>query len=121
VEELLKHPSSPGYFPAYEILMDELRDYRFYADDMLHPSELAVDFIWEAFTGRYMDRNTTDTWKEASAIVRAKRHRITAESSFETIAFAETMLKRISDLWKKIASPHLAEAKNYFEGLIRNK
>lgn len=121
VEELLRHPSSPEYFPAYEILMDELRDYRFYADDMLHPSGVAVDFIWEAFKSRYLGRNTTDTWKEASAIVRARRHRITSETSGDTRAFAETVLQRIANLSEKIASPELTEAKFYFEGLIRGK
>ena len=45
--DLLPHPSSLSYFPAYELLMDELRDYRFYATDMLHPSEQAVDYVWE--------------------------------------------------------------------------
>lgn len=43
------------YFPAYEIMMDELRDYRFYADDMLHPSDTAVRYIWERFLGVYVD------------------------------------------------------------------
>ncbi|MCD8318746.1 MAG: GSCFA domain-containing protein, partial [Paraprevotella sp.] len=38
------------YFPAYEIVLDELRDYRFYAEDLLHPSETAVEYIWERFS-----------------------------------------------------------------------
>src|SRR5690606_25767021 len=41
--------TSASYFPAYEIMFDELRDYRFYADDMLHPSQQAIDYIWEKF------------------------------------------------------------------------
>jgi hypothetical protein len=46
------------YFPAYEIQMDELRDYRFYASDMLHPSEQAVDYIWEKFAAHYFSDST---------------------------------------------------------------
>ncbi len=46
------------YFPSYEILLDELRDYRFYADDMLHPSEKAVEYVWERFTQTYFSPNT---------------------------------------------------------------
>ena len=42
------------YFPAYEIMMDELRDYRFWAKDMVHPSELAVDYIWEQFIAAHV-------------------------------------------------------------------
>lgn len=45
------HPDRCAYFPAYEIMMDELRDYRFYAEDMLHPSAQAVNYIWERFCG----------------------------------------------------------------------
>lgn len=44
-------PEHTAYFPAYEIMMDELREYRFYADDMLHPSTTAIEYIWERFTG----------------------------------------------------------------------
>ena len=50
VEELLGHSSKPQYFPAYELLMDDLRDYRFYDDDMIHPSDSAINYIWEAFS-----------------------------------------------------------------------
>ena len=49
VEKLLKHSVAEGYFPAYELVMDDLRDYRYYAEDMLHPSQTAVDYIWKAF------------------------------------------------------------------------
>ena len=52
--ERLQHP----YFPAYEIMMDELRDYRFYDQDMLHPSPLAIEIIWERFQQTYMDADT---------------------------------------------------------------
>lgn len=47
-----------NYFPSYEILIDELRDYRFYADDMLHPSSVAVNYIWERFVSTYMSAAT---------------------------------------------------------------
>ncbi len=53
-----KNPERCEYFPAYEIMMDELRDYRFYADDMVHPSLLAVNYIWERFCDFTMDENT---------------------------------------------------------------
>ena len=50
VEELLNHSVKPQYFPAYELLMDDLRDYRYYNDDMLHPSTIAIDYLWDAFS-----------------------------------------------------------------------
>lgn len=53
VEQLVKQFECATYFPAYEIMMDELRDHRFYADDLLHPSTQAVDYIWERFRETY--------------------------------------------------------------------
>ena len=59
VEELChKFPDRCSYFPAYEIMMDELRDYRFYADDMMHPSSVAVDYIWQRFQDTYFSATT---------------------------------------------------------------
>lgn len=63
------------YFPAYEIMMDELRDYRFYADDMVHPSPLAVEYIWERFSTAFFDRKTMDKATEWRKFEAAQRHR----------------------------------------------
>lgn len=63
------------YFPAYEIMMDELRDYRFYADDMVHPSPLAVEYIWERFCTAFFDRKTMDKVTEWRKFEAAQRHR----------------------------------------------
>jgi hypothetical protein len=52
--------SSLSYFPSYEIMLDELRDYRFYADDMIHPSPLAVEYIWQRFQDTYFDNKTKE-------------------------------------------------------------
>ena len=55
------NPSSIySYFPSYEIMLDELRDYRFYAEDMVHPSEVAVEYIWQRFVDTYMTQETRD-------------------------------------------------------------
>ncbi|MCH5214834.1 MAG: GSCFA domain-containing protein [Muribaculaceae bacterium] len=59
-----------SYFPAYEILNDDLRDYRFYSADLLHPSEMAVDYIWDCFTRTYL---TDEARSRLSAIARANR------------------------------------------------
>lgn len=76
VEELCrKWPDNCLYFPAYEILMDELRDYRFYADDMLHPSTLAVDYIWECFCQTYLTKGTRDVMAECLSVSRDLAHR----------------------------------------------
>ena len=63
------------YFPAYELMIDELRDYRFYADDLLHPSKVAVDYIWERFCDVYMKADVKEDLKEVESILRGISHR----------------------------------------------
>lgn len=63
------------YFPAYEIQMDELRDYRFYASDMLHPSDVAIDYIWRRFSDTYFDPTTITIKKEIEQLVGNLSHR----------------------------------------------
>lgn len=64
-----------NYFPSYEIMMDELRDYRFYADDMLHPSQAAIDYIWIRFFENYVDSNCFATMQEVCTIQKGLAHR----------------------------------------------
>lgn len=63
------------YFPSYEIMMDELRDYRFYADDMLHPSNLATSYIMETFVEGMFDSESKELFSQVSAIRQAYEHR----------------------------------------------
>ncbi len=75
-----KNPERCEYFPAYEIMMDELRDYRFYADDMLHPSPLAVNYIWERFCDFTMDENTrTELLRRKKAYQQSQHRTITGK------------------------------------------
>ncbi|MFZ2287879.1 MAG: GSCFA domain-containing protein [Bacteroidales bacterium] len=117
VEELLAHPAAGGYFPAYEIFMDELRDYRFYAADMVHPSETAIDVIWEKFSRVFIDSPVLRLWGEAERITRAMAHRITGGKS-ETAPFAGAMLQRISDLKDKAPYIDLSGEEKYFRELL---
>ena len=64
-----------SYFPAYELLLDELRDYRFYANDMVHPSEMAINYIWERLVATYIDTATQMDMKQAESIQKALLHR----------------------------------------------
>jgi hypothetical protein len=119
VENLLKHPSSPVYFPAYELVMDDLRDYRFYEEDMLHPSSEAVKYIWKAFAASYIDRKTYDIWNEAVNITKAVEHQILTESPAGVSKFAEKMLRNIDTISSKIPSIDLSREKSYFMVLLK--
>ena len=63
------------YFPAYEIMMDDLRDYRFYSDDLIHPSAMAVDYIWSKFKSSIFDEKTLATMKRWEGVLKAIEHR----------------------------------------------
>ena len=86
IDELQKTAKNICYFPAYELLMDDLRDYRFYDEDMLHPSATAVEYIWETFSKTYFSKETFDLISKFEAIQKAIEHRpFNAESkSYKT-------------------------------------
>jgi GSCFA family. len=89
-----KYPEQISYFPAYELMMDELRDYRFYADDMLHPSKIAISYIWERFCDTYMEKEEKEVMKELEGVNRALNHRPLNSSSDAYKHFLmQTMLK----------------------------
>ena len=85
------------YFPAYEILLDELRDYRFFAPDMLHPSEQAVDYIWEKFTAATFSRELHECSAESASIKQALSHRPLHPDSEEYRRFEAKTQQRIKD------------------------
>lgn len=118
-EKLLTHPASPVYFPAYEILMDDLRDYRFYDNDMLHPSEQAVEYIWNVFSECYLDEKTRQQWKEISSITRAMEHRVKSSSSAGVKKFAESMLSKIELTVQKYPGTDLSAEHAWFSSLLK--
>jgi hypothetical protein len=75
MHQLLSEFPNTVYFPAYEIFMDELRDYRFYAEDMLHPSAQAVDFVWEQFKKSMITTESQSIISEVEKLLLAMKHR----------------------------------------------
>lgn len=73
--ELTEMFGAVSYFPAYEIMADDLRDYRFYKSDMIHPSETAEEYIWQLFTGAYMDAAVRRFMHDWNGVLRALAHR----------------------------------------------
>ncbi|HAW51736.1 MAG TPA: hypothetical protein DCX54_05315 [Flavobacteriales bacterium] len=71
----LKENSSIIYFPSYEIVMDDLRDYRFYKDDLLHPNDLAINYIWEKLCDAFLSAETKSQLSEIEAVNKALNHR----------------------------------------------
>jgi hypothetical protein len=94
--------------------MDDLRDYRYYAEDMLHPSKTAIEYIWKAFTECYFEAETLKLWNEVNKITKARSHNILTDSSSGINDFADTMLKQINAIERKISTLDFSEEKSYF-------
>lgn len=89
---------SVEYFPAYEMMMDDLRDYRFYKSDMLHPTPEAEDYIWEKFVERYLDEAAKNFIKKWKIILSALRHRPFHPNSSSHQQFLKDTLKKLQEL-----------------------
>lgn len=76
IQQIMDHFENTFYFPAYEIMIDDLRDYRFYTADMLHPSETAIKYIMDIFADSFFDDKTKKIKAEVEKINRAVAHRI---------------------------------------------
>ena len=75
VDQVCKQFGNVHYFPAYEILLDELRDYRFYKEDMVHPTEQAVRYIWERFAGFAIDPKEKPAMQAAAELRQMLHHK----------------------------------------------
>lgn len=98
VGELTASFSDACYFPAYETLVDDLRDYRFYADDLVHPSPQAVAYVWEKFRNALLTAEARDLSDEVLAALAAARHRPLHGRSEAYRAFTRTALERLERL-----------------------
>ena len=74
-EAIAGHSDYCDYFPAFEIMMDDLRDYRFYASDMVHPSDVAIEYIWQAFQATYLDDRSALAVARCERVYRRLQHR----------------------------------------------
>ena len=97
------------YFPAYEIVNDELRDYRFYASDMLHPSEQAVEYIWECFSVSLFGADTLQFFKEWQPIREAINHRPFNPDSDAYKEFVNNTLVKVRALKQKYTDLELED------------
>ena len=93
------------YFPAYEIMMDDLRDYRFYDKDMIHPNEIAVDYIWDLFSNSWVSQKSRELMTEIDDIQRSLAHRPFDSNSEGHKKFLTVLEKKINAL--KLRHPEI--------------
>ena len=98
VDEVCKTFNNAHYFPAYEILLDELRDYRFYKEDMVHPTEQAVRYIWERFADFAIDPKEKPAMKAAAELRQMLQHRPLFPESESYKRFEQLKEKKVNEL-----------------------
>ncbi|WP_315520144.1 GSCFA domain-containing protein [Hoylesella nanceiensis] len=117
-QQLLElYPDRVEYFPAYEIVNDELRDYRFYAADMLHPTEQAVDYIWERFSDTYFSQSTTDFIAEWRPLKQALAHKVLDATSNDFMKFKQSSIEKLNSIAEKYPLLDVTNELQYFESL----
>ena len=89
-----------SYFPAYELVIDDLRDYRFYKEDMAHPNEQAIDYVWEKFSNSYFSETTLKLNEKIKEVVQASLHRPIQSNSINHQKFKQTYFEKCKELEK---------------------
>ncbi|MEN8913245.1 MAG: GSCFA domain-containing protein [Polaribacter sp.] len=99
IQTLLSYSKSNlHYFPSYEIMMDELRDYRFYSEDLIHPNTTAIQYIWERFTTTWVDKKTAEIMQEINTIQKGLLHRPFDVNSVQHQKFLTNLSSKIAKI-----------------------
>jgi hypothetical protein len=102
IHEIQKKFPDVDYFPAYEIMMDDLRDYRFYETDMIHPSAVAIDYIWNKFGERYFTTPAIDIMNRWQKLRISINHRAFHAGTAQHKEFLRTLLSDLQSLGKEL-------------------
>lgn len=114
IHQIVERSSAAVYFPAYEIMMDELRDYRFYNEDLIHPSGVATDHIWELFSDKHLDIRAQAWLRDYYPVQQAMRHRPNYPDSSGHRQFMAQMRNEIESLRMRYPELDLQEDYNSF-------
>jgi hypothetical protein len=120
IAKLRKMFGNVSYFPAYEIMMDDLRDYRFYDEDMLHVNKQGVDYIWERFAGSFLSGNTLPLVKEIRAIKQATEHRPFNPATLQYRQFLAKILEKITAVENLIPSADFSRERAQIKKRLKN-
>jgi hypothetical protein len=103
IQEIVDYYEDCFYYPAYEIINDDLRDYRFYEKDLIHPNEQAVEYIWQNFLEKVVSENGKQTISKVEKILSAINHRPFNKSTQSHQKFIEKTLDEIAELEKELS------------------
>ena len=114
VQQLTENDSNTFYFPAYELVIDDLRDYRFYAEDMVHPNYAATNYVWEKFVAAVIDESSQKIMKEINEINAAVNHKPFNPSSALHKKFLQTNFEKVVVLSQKYPYLNFSNELNFF-------
>ncbi len=115
VHQLVDADERLFYFPAYELVIDDLRDYRFYAEDMVHPNYAATNYVWEKFIETGIDEQSITVMKEINSINAAKNHKPFNPASEQHKKFLLTHLQKTMQLKTQYPYLNLQEEIDFFK------
>ncbi|NLE03080.1 MAG: GSCFA domain-containing protein [Fibrobacter sp.] len=118
IYELQQRFNKVSYFPAYEIMMDELRDYRFYDEDLVHPNKTAVTYIWDKFRDAYISEKSNEFIEQYAQIIASRKHRIQYPDSESTRSFAISGVEMVNKLSARFPEIDLTNDRDYFSQLM---
>ncbi len=119
VNNLVENCTNCEYFPSYEILEDELRDYRFYAEDLVHPSTLSEKIIWQRIRETYFDDTVDKNVSRVEKFMASVNHRIQNPDSNATQIFCQKNLSLAYELEEQIPGLDLSDEKNYYKNFVK--
>lgn len=100
IHQIINNRKKTHYFPSYELMMDELRDYRYYEEDMIHPNRTAINYIWNKFSGVWITEKSKETMKEISTIQNGLSHKPFNPNSIQHQQFIKKLENKIENLKK---------------------
>jgi len=114
LDKILKTTKNTHYFESYELLMDDLRDYRFYENDLLHPNSQAIEYIWQAFSQTYFSAGTQKIIQQVQNVRNAMQHRPFQKNSSEYAAFCARQRDLCAALARQFPWIDLREERAFF-------
>lgn len=114
VHQLTENNSSVFYFPAYELVIDDLRDYRFYAEDMVHPNYAATQYVWEKFIHACIDEDSRKLMKEIAQVNAARSHKPFHPASLQHRQFLLNNLEKVRQLQQEHPYIDFSDEISYF-------
>lgn len=116
VHQVVEHQTRVFYFPAYELVIDDLRDYRFFAEDMVHPNYAATRYVWEKLLQSVIHPASRELMEEINVVNAARQHRPFQPNTEAHRSFLEKHLQKVRSLLERYPYLNLEEERRYFGG-----